>query len=111
MPRLRVGIVRYGPIQKEISRVIGTRPPVICRVARGRITLIFKQVGATTWSDSEKFNQAFRAAELARAVLDADTRRLVRRKSKRAVVVIYEDRMMTHGCDVTARWQCIVPST
>jgi hypothetical protein len=110
MPRIRIGITRYRALAKEIADATGFNPPPVCRIGRGRITILFKQSGATRWPEGEKFEQAFRIADLARSMISADKRRLVRRRSRRAVVVIYEDRMMQRGCDVTARWHCVVPS-
>lgn len=110
MPRIKVPIRRYRALAKEIAAATGFNPPPVCKVGRGRITILFKQSGATRWPESEKFEQAFRIADLARSIISADKRRLVRRRSRRAVVVIYEDRMMQRGCDVTARWRCVVPA-
>jgi hypothetical protein len=104
MPRIRIGITRYRALAKEIADATGFNPPPVCRIGRGRITILFKQSGATRWPEGEKFEQAFSS------MISADKRRLVRRRSRRAVVVIYEDRMMQRGCDVTARWHCVVPS-
>jgi hypothetical protein len=39
----------------------------------------------------------------------ADHRRLVRRQANRAIVVVFEDVFLERGCDIAARWQCIVP--
>ena len=111
MPRIKVGITRYRALAKEIAAAMGFDPPPVCKIGRGRITMLFKQSGATRWTEPEKFQQAFRAADIARSILSADKRRLVRRRARRAVVVIYEDTMMQSGCDVTARWQCVVPSS
>ena len=111
MPRIKVGITRYRALAKEIAAAMGFDPAPICKIGRGRITMLFRQAGATRWTEPEKFQQAFRAADIARSILSADTRRLVRSRSKIAVVVIYEDKMMQSGCDVTARCQCVVPSS
>jgi 2-polyprenyl-6-methoxyphenol hydroxylase-like FAD-dependent oxidoreductase len=47
---------------------------------------------------------------IARVILANDARRGIRRRSTRAIVVVYEDAMIARGCEVLARWECIVPS-
>jgi hypothetical protein len=86
-------------------------PAPDCKIGRGRITLSFRQTGASHWTQEARLAYAFRVAATARSILDADSRRAVRKRSKRAVVVIYEDTNLDQGCDVTSKWQCIVPST
>ena len=43
-------------------------------------------------------------------ILDDDHRRLVRRRAKRAIVVIYDDIALESGCEVTSKWECVVPA-
>ena len=64
-------------------------------------------------TDNYIFCNAFGSMKGTRAAEDtstADSRKAVRKRSNRAVVVIYEDASLDQGCDVRSRWQCIVPS-
>lgn len=51
---------------------------------------------------------AHRAAAIARSVLADDPRRAVRRRATRAVVIVYEDAALVRGCEVVARWECVI---
>ena len=110
MKKLRVGIVRYGSVAKEISRAMQITPAPDVKIGRGRITLTFRQTGASHWSQEDRLTYALRVAAAARSILYADSRKAVRKRSNRAVVVIYEDSTLDQGCDVRSQWQCIVPS-
>lgn len=109
MKRPRIGLVRYTPIVRDIAQTLGLKSIPAFRLGRGRIMLIFRQLGASRWPAEERIEYAFHVANTARSVFAADRRRLVRRHANRAVVVVYEDVLLEGGCDVTARWQCIVP--
>jgi hypothetical protein len=43
-------------------------------------------------------------------VLADDPRRAVRKRINRAIVVVFEDTTLVHGCEVVARWECVVPA-
>ena len=109
--KLRVGVTRYASVAKEISQSMQIHPPPECKIGRGRITLVFRQTGASHWPEADRIDYAIRVAAAARSILDSDTRKRVRRRVNRAVVIIYEDSTLDRGCDVRSRWQCIVPGT
>ena len=107
--KIRVGVTRYASVANEIAQSMQIRPAPECKIGRGRITLIFRQTGASHWPETDRIDYALRVAAAARSILDSDSRKRVRRRVSRAVVVIYEDSTLEHGCDVRSRWQCIVP--
>src|SRR5688500_480518 len=90
MKRPRIGF-RYRDEANAIARELGVHPLPVCRIGRGRITIRFRQAGASSWSEAQRIEQAFQAAAVARSLLAADPRRALRRRATRAVVVIYED--------------------
>ena len=110
MKRPRIGF-RYRDEANAIARELGVHPLPVCRIGRGRITIKFRQVGASSWSEAQRIEQAFQAAAVARSLLAADPRRALRRRATRAVVVIYEDATLANGCDIDARWECVVPAS
>jgi hypothetical protein len=73
--------------------------------------MTFRRLGASGWSKDQQIEYAIRAAAVARAVLADDHRRAVRRRVTRAIVVVYEDATLVQGCEVLARWECVVPAT
>jgi hypothetical protein len=109
MNRPRIGIVRYTPVIKDIAHSLGIQTAPAFRIGRGRITLIFRQLGASRWPAEERIEYAFHVASVARSMFAADHRRLVRRQANRAIVVVFEDVFLERGCDIAARWQCIIP--
>lgn len=111
MKRLKVGIVRYASVGRAIAHALGVNPPPDCSIGRGRITFRFRQTGASHWPEERRMQYALHVAETARSLLGADERRGVRRRVNRAVVVVFEDADLDRGCDISARWECVVPST
>jgi hypothetical protein len=109
MKVLPVRIARYPSVAREIAAAMGMKPPPIVRIGRGRITMTFRQSGGTRWPPEQRIDYAIQAANVARIVCSEDDRRLVRRRANRAVVVVFEDVMLEQGCDVQARWECVVP--
>lgn len=75
-----------------------------------RVTLTFRRLGASRWSENQRIEHALRAAATARAVLADDSRRVVCERATRAIVVVYEDATLARGCAVVARWECVVPA-
>jgi hypothetical protein len=102
---------RYRKAAKAIAERFDTNPPPECRIGRGRITLRFRQTGDASWPEPERIDYAFRVASFVRGILAEDTRRALRRRASRAVVVIYEDMMIASGCDIDIRWACVVPAS
>ena len=110
MNRLQGGVIRYASAAAAIGRALGVDPKPDCQIGRGRITLTFRRIGASRWSEEQQIEYAFRAVVVARAVLADDHRRAVRRRATRAIVVVYEDVTLVRGCEVLARWECVVPT-
>ena len=110
MPRLKVGIVRYLSVAKAISEALGIEPSPDVAIGQARITLTFRRLGASRWSESEQTELALKAAAVARNILSSGSRRLVRRRAARAIVVVYEDAKLVRGCAVVSRWECVVPA-
>jgi hypothetical protein len=109
MNRLQ-GFVRYASAAAAIGQPLGVDPALDCGLFHGRIMLQFRRLGAWTWSEEQRIDYALRAVAVARVVLANDAKRAVRRRSTRAIVVVYEDAMIARGCDVVARWECVVPT-
>src|SRR5438270_11218386 len=110
MPRLRVGVVRCGSVGNAIARALGIEPPPECLIGQGRITLTFRRLGASRWPEEQQIEYALRVAETARKILSTDSRRMVRKRLSRAIVVVYEDNTLVPRCTVTSRWECVVPA-
>lgn len=110
MARFKVGIVRYASVGRAIGDALRTKPPPTCHVGQGRITLTFRQIGASRWPEVRQIEHALSVAATARGVLAADSRPVVRRRAARAIVVVYEDVGLSRGCTVAARWECVVPA-
>ena len=100
---------RFKKAATAIAEELGVRPQPDIRIGRGRITVKFRQLGASGWSEDRRIDHAFQVAAVVRELLEAGTRRSLRRRASRAVVVTYEDQTLAHGCDVDARWVCVVP--
>lgn len=110
MSRLQVGVVRYASVARAIQRALGVEPAPYCQIGQGRITLTFRRIGASRWSENQQIEHALRAAATARSVLAGDPRRTVRERANRAIVIVYEDAALVRGCSVMARWECVVPA-
>jgi hypothetical protein len=110
MRRLQAGIVRYRSLAAAISQALGIEPAPDCRIGGGRITVTFRRLGASRWSEEEQIEFALESATIARALIADDHRRGVSRRAKRAIVVIYEDTTLVRGCEVVARWECVIPA-
>ena len=110
MARLKVGIVRYASVGRAIAQALGVNPQPDCRIGRGRITFRFRQTGASRWPENDRIEYALQVATVARNLLGSDTRRTVRKRVNRAIVVVFEDSHLDRGCDISSRWECIVSS-
>ena len=107
---LRVGVVKYASVGSAIARALGVDPSPEVYLGQ-RITLTFRRLGATRWDEAQQTDFALRIAAVAREVLASDSRRAIRGRSKtRAIVVVFEDARLDHGCSVLARWECVVPA-
>lgn len=109
MSRLQAGVVRYRSVASAIGQALGIEPAPDCKIGQGRITLTFRRIGASRWPEEEQIEFALEAAAIARDAIASDYRRAVRRRASRAIVVIYEDTTLVRGCEVVARWECVVP--
>lgn len=101
-------MVRYASAARAIGDALGVQPAPECRIGQGRVTLTFRRLGGTRWSEDQRIDHAHQAAAIARSVLADDPRRAVRRRATRAVVVIYEDAALVRGCEIIARWECVI---
>lgn len=107
--RLNFGIIRYASVADAISDALGiARPPEI-EIGHGRTTLTFRSQGASRWPEEQQMEAALRAAAIAREVMARDSRRAVRQRASRAIVIVYEDTSLQRGCEVVSRWECVVP--
>lgn len=106
-----LGFGRRAAVATEIGYALGLRSMPDIKIGRGRVTITMRQTGASRWTEAEKMDHAMSVAEVARSILSGNSRRGVRRRAKRAIVVVYEDSMLVNGCDTSARWQCIIPVT
>jgi hypothetical protein len=111
MSRLQVGVVRYAAVASAIGRSLGVEPEPDCRIGHGRITLTFRRLGASHWSEERQIVFALRAAASARAILRNDRRRAALQRADRAIVIVFEDASLVRGCAVNARWECVVPAS
>jgi len=110
MSRLRGGVVRFASVATDIASALGVDPAPDCHSGRGRITITFRRIGASRWSEREQIEHALHVATVARRVLANDSRPKVRDRITRAIVVVYEDAALVRGCDVLAKWECVVPA-
>jgi hypothetical protein len=110
MSRLQVGVIRFRSVASAIGQALGIDPAPDCRIGQGRITLTFRRMGASRWSEEEQIGFALQAASIARTVLADDHRRAIQRRAGRAIVVVLEDTTLVRGCEVVARWESVVPA-
>jgi hypothetical protein len=110
MSPIKIGIVRYESVATAIANALGAEWMPDCRIGQQRITLTFKRLGASRWPEEQQIDTALRAAEIARSVLAADSRRAIRERADRAIEIVYEDASLVRGCAVAARWECVVPA-
>ena len=109
--RLRVGVVRYASVANQIAAVLGVDPAPGVTLGR-RIKIIFRSIGASRWPEERQVEYALHVAAIAREVLADESRRRVRRRATdSAVVVIFEDATLRRGCSITARWEAVVPAS
>lgn len=109
--RLRIGIVRYAAVAEAIAGELAVDAVPDCRIGQGRVYITFRSIGASRWPEERQVEHALKAAAIARAVFSADRRTVVRRRLRRAIVVVYEDATLVRGCSVTARWECVIPAS
>lgn len=110
MGRLKAGIVRYASLSTEIAKALGTMGAPDCRIGHARITLTFRQLGASRWDETRQLAHALHAAATVREILSGDSRRQVRQRSSRAIEVIYLDVAVRRGTAVESRWTCVIPA-
>jgi hypothetical protein len=110
MSRLKVGVIRYASVANAIERALGIEKGVDCRIGHGRITVTLRQLGASRWPEPHQVGYALRVAGIARGIIAGLSRRGVRRRGAKAIVVVYEDTSLAEGCAVTSKWECVVPA-
>ena len=102
-------VFSFRSVGEAVARALNLESVPDCRVVHGRVTLSFRRLGAARWAEAQQIELALRVVEAARVVLAGDARWQLRRGATRAIVVVYEDSSVVHGCAVTARWECAVP--
>ena len=110
MSRLQVGIVRYASAASAIGEALELEQSPDIRIGQGRVRLTFRGLNASRWPEERQIGYALHVATVARAVLSLDSRRGVRHRAERAIVVVYEDSALLRGCAVVRRWECVVPA-
>lgn len=110
MSRLQVGVIRYASVAEAIRRELGFEIVPEVHLGRGRIQVTFRNLGASRWPLESQADHAFQVAAVTRSVLERDHRAAVRRRSRRAIVIVYEDISLVSGCETTARWECVIPA-
>ena len=110
MSGLQVGLIRYASVGKAIARALGIERAPDCHVGQGRVTLTFRSLGGSRWLEDQQIERALQIAATARTVLSQDSRRDIRNRASRAIVIVYEDAILVRGCAVVARWECVVPA-
>ena len=108
MSRSQVGVIRHASVASAIVAALGVEPEPECRIGQWRITLTFRGLGASRWSEDRQIDYALRAAGITRSILSDDRRRAMRARSTRAIEVVFEDATALRGCAVTSRWECVV---
>jgi hypothetical protein len=104
-------MTRYPDVLDAIERQLAlAEGSVVCSLGAGRVHLLVRGLGATSWEPGARLARALQMAAAARAVLAADRRPSVRVHARHAVVVRYEDVAVAAGCDVRALWECVVPT-
>jgi hypothetical protein len=107
--RLNFGVILYASAAKEIANALGIERPPEIEIGHGRTTLTFRGQGASRWPQEQQIEHALQAASVSRTVLARDSRRAVRQRARRAIVIVFEDTTLLRGCEVVSRWECVVP--
>ena len=110
MSRLQVGVVRYASAADAVKRELGFEIAPEVHIGRGRVYVTFRNLGASRWPLESQAEHAFQVAAVTRSVFARDDRWRVRSRSRRAIVVVYEDTSLVRGCETTSRWECIIPA-
>ncbi|MEP6620877.1 MAG: hypothetical protein ABJE47_16250 [bacterium] len=110
MIRFQVGIVRYAAVARQLARELACEVIPECRIGHGRIYITFRNLGGVGWPLGQQGDYAQRVAAVVRGILESDHRRTIQRRTRSAVVVVFEDRALVHGCSAVGRWECVVPA-
>ena len=102
-------VFSFRSVGDAVARGLHVDESPDCRLANGRTVITFRRLGAVGWSEAQQMEFALRAAAVARAVLAQHPRAQLRRHAKRAIVIAFKDAIVLQGCEVTRRWECIVP--
>ena len=109
MAKLRLGIVRYASVANAIAQQLQLTTVPQCTIGAGRISITFRNIGASGWADEARLQHAVGAAAIARSHLSTDSRADVRARSTRAIVVAYDEATTVAGIAVTHRSEYVVP--
>lgn len=105
-----MGVVRYASLGHSIAGALGAAGAPEIRIGHARNCITFRQLGASRWPESKQADHALHVAAVARQILAADSRKDVRDRAKRAVVVTYIDSAIVSGCAVERRSEFVVPA-
>ncbi|MFL5619135.1 MAG: hypothetical protein ACJ79A_12190 [Gemmatimonadaceae bacterium] len=109
MSPLPFEVFSFRSVGDAVARALRVDQSPDCRIVNGRTVITFRRLGAARWPEAQQMEFAQRAAAVARAVLTDDPRRQLKRGATRAIVIAFKDAAVVQGCEVTARWECIVP--
>ena len=110
MSPLPFEVFSFRSVGDAVARALHVDESPDCRIVNGRTVLTFRRLGAVSWTEAQQMEFALRVAAVARVVLAEHPRAQLRRGATRAIVVALKDATVLNGCDVTRRWECIVPS-
>ena len=109
MSPLPFEVFSFRSVGDAVARDMHVDESPDCRIVNGRTVITFRRLGAAGWPEAQQLEFALRAAAVARAVLAEHPRAQLRRGATRAIVIVLKDAIVLHGCEVTRRWECIVP--
>lgn len=102
-------VFSFPSVGDAVARALRVDESPDCRIVNGRTVITFRRLGAVFWPEPQQMEFALHAAAVARTVLAEHPRAQLRRGATRAIVIVLKDATVLQGCEVTRRWECIVP--
>ena len=109
MSPLPFEVFSFRSVGDAVARGLHVEESPDCRIVNGRTVITFRRLGAVQWPEAQQVEFALRAAAVARVVLAEHPRAQLRRGAARAIVIVFKDATVLEGCEITRRWECIVP--
>ena len=109
MSPLPFEVFSFRSVGDAVARALHVDESPDCRIVNGRTVLTFRRLDAVRWPEAQQMEFALRVAAVARVVLAEHPRAQLRRGATRAIVIALKDATVLRGCEVTRRWECIVP--